>query len=66
MSVTPSDALAGDAWLRCSSPFPHIVARDVFKTDYYAALEGQIYGILHQGLSEVPAPGAVLEKPARV
>ena len=57
MSVAPSDVLAGSAWLRCSSPFPHIVARNVFKPGYYAALERQIYGILRQGLSEVPAPG---------
>jgi hypothetical protein len=41
-----SDALSENAWLRCSWPFPHIIARNVFKPDYYKALERQIYGIL--------------------
>jgi hypothetical protein len=45
-NVQLSDALSENAWLRCSWPFPHIIARNVFKPDYYKALERQIYGIL--------------------
>jgi hypothetical protein len=56
VNAAPLDALADHAWLRCSLPFPHIIARNVFKPDYYAALECQIRGML-KDLSEVAAPG---------
>jgi 2-oxoglutarate-Fe(II)-dependent oxygenase superfamily protein len=46
VNVPLSDALSENAWLRCSWPFPHIVARNVFKPDYYKALERQICEIL--------------------
>ncbi|GII00050.1 2OG-Fe(II) oxygenase family protein [Planobispora takensis] len=45
------------AWLRRNHPFPHVVARDVFSGDFYAALDAQVAGILGRGLSETPDPG---------
>jgi hypothetical protein len=50
-----ADILANLAWLRRPHPFPHIVARDVFKHDYYSALTSQVQKMLSRGLSEVPA-----------
>jgi len=53
----PADVLANCAWLRRRQPFPHIVARNVFKPDFYAALSAQLGGILGGGLSDAPARG---------
>lgn len=52
MSLVPADVLKPRPWLRCSWPFPHLVARDVFKPDFYQALEDQLRGLLRLGLSE--------------
>ncbi len=69
MSVVPSPSLnaAGGAdqtnlesvlacrtWLRMQRPFPHVLARDVFTTDFYRDLEAHLRGILAAGLSETP------------
>jgi hypothetical protein len=51
----PSAILANRAWLRRSWPFPHIVARNVFKPDFYSALSRQMGEILGGGLSDVAA-----------
>jgi hypothetical protein len=53
----PADVLANRAWLRRKQPFPHIVAHDVFKPDFYAALSAQLRGILGCGLSDAPVRG---------
>src|SRR5690242_1773372 len=52
-----SDVLANRAWLRRSWPFPHVVARDVFKPDFYFALAAQMREILGRGLSDSPGAG---------
>lgn len=57
MTTALPEVLESGTWLRCSWPFPHLVARNVFKLDFYRALERQIRGILRLGLSEVPAVG---------
>jgi 2OG-Fe(II) oxygenase superfamily len=57
LTPEPSEVLRGEGWLRCARPFPHLVARNVFKLDFYRALERQIRGILAAGVSETPAPG---------
>lgn len=49
--------LANRGWLKRTSPFPHIVACDVFTLAYYDALAEQVREILDRGLSEHPAPG---------
>jgi hypothetical protein len=57
LTIELSEVLESRRWLRCSWPFPHIVARKVFKVDFYRALERQIQAILRLGLIEVPAVG---------
>jgi len=57
VSIAPADVLERGGWLRCSEPFPHIVARNVFTPSFYDALERQIRTVLGRGLSETPAPG---------
>ena len=47
----PADILANRAWLRCEHPFPHVVAWNVFKRDFYEALTKQLGDILALGLS---------------
>jgi hypothetical protein len=54
-----TDAMANRAWLRRRYPFPHIVARNVFVHDFYAALATQLHEIMRRGLSEVPAKGQI-------
>jgi hypothetical protein len=49
-----ASALANRAWLHRSQPFPHVVAHDVFTTDFYQSLEAQLRAVLDAGLSEVP------------
>jgi 2OG-Fe(II) oxygenase superfamily len=46
--------LASRTWLRRQRPFPHVLARDVFTTDFYRDLEAQLRSIFAAGLSEVP------------
>src|ERR1700738_2835909 len=46
--------LASRTWLRRQRPFPHVLARDVFTTDFYRDLEAHLRSILATGLSEVP------------
>jgi 2OG-Fe(II) oxygenase superfamily len=48
---------ANRAWLRREWPFPHVTARNVFKSDFYNALALQLTEILDRGLSETPAGG---------
>jgi hypothetical protein len=43
--------------LRRTWPFPHVVARNVFKADFYSALASQLQEILNLGLSDAPAKG---------
>lgn len=52
-----ADILANRAWLHRSWPFPHIVARNVFKPDFYAALAAWLDDVLRLGLSDVPGTG---------
>jgi hypothetical protein len=52
--TAPLEVLNSREWLRCSRPFPHLVARNVFKIDFYQALERQIRDVLDLGLSETP------------
>lgn len=52
-----ADILANRSWLRRTWPFPHIIAQNVFKTDFYTALATQLREILDCGLSESPASG---------
>jgi hypothetical protein len=57
LTLEPSDVLERTPWLRCEQPFPHLVARGVFKPDFYRALERQILDILRLGRSEMPGAG---------
>jgi hypothetical protein len=52
-----AELIANRAWWRHSDPFAHIVARDVFTSDYYQSLERAFKGLLARGLSETPNPG---------
>jgi hypothetical protein len=51
------DVLASREWLRRVSPFPHVVAHDVFKADFYAALCKQMQELFMYGISETPTRG---------
>jgi hypothetical protein len=51
-----TEILANREWLRRSSPFLHVAARDVFTAEFYAALAAQLRAILARGLSETPEP----------
>ncbi|MBT0769064.1 2OG-Fe(II) oxygenase [Kineosporia sp. J2-2] len=51
-SVDLEDVLAQRAWLRCSDPFPHVIAHDVFTPRFYAELSGALRSVLDRGLSE--------------
>jgi hypothetical protein len=55
--VDVASSLAGRDWLRRDWPFPHVVAWDVFRPEFYDALAGQMRGILARGLSETAARG---------
>jgi hypothetical protein len=55
--TAPADVLASRSWLRRDLPFPHVVARDVFKPDFYRALDRQIGDLVRLGLSESPGHG---------
>jgi hypothetical protein len=44
-----TDILANRRWIRCSDPFPHIVARDVFAADFYGELESAFRKALARG-----------------
>ncbi|WAS92938.1 2OG-Fe(II) oxygenase family protein [Nannocystis punicea] len=46
------DILARREWLRRSRPFPHVVARGVFKPRFYARLCEELGEVLARGLSE--------------
>lgn len=49
------DVIANRSWLHRSSPFHHVVARNLFQPDFYDLLAAQLQEILARGLSEVPA-----------
>jgi len=49
--------LANRAWLRRPSPFPHVVACNVFAPLFYEALATSLRRILEAGLSESPIAG---------
>jgi len=49
-----ANILANRSWLRCNWPFPYIVARNVFKANFYNALTEQLQEILARGLSDTP------------
>jgi 2OG-Fe(II) oxygenase superfamily len=46
--------LAGRRWLRRTWPFPHVVAQEVFRPDFYAAMAQELHAVLERGLSELP------------
>lgn len=52
-----ADIVANRAWLRRVWPFPHVTARNAFKSGFYNALSEQLTEILGRGLSETPAGG---------
>lgn len=52
-----ADVLANRTWLRRTWPFPHVVARNVFRPDFFAALASRLRESLEQGVSEAPARG---------
>lgn len=56
-SFNLADILANRAWLRRAWPFPHVVARNVFRQDFYNALAAQLQEMLDRGLSDVPVKG---------
>jgi hypothetical protein len=47
--------LGNRVWVRRPWPFPHVVARNVFRTDVYGAIASEVKQILNLGLSEIPA-----------
>lgn len=49
--------LRNRSWLRCNYPFPHVIATDVFQTDFYEALASQLGEILSRGLNDTATPG---------
>jgi hypothetical protein len=51
-----TDILANRAWLRREQPFPHFVAQNVFRYDFYEQLAAQLRQTLARGLSETPSP----------
>jgi hypothetical protein len=51
------DAIASREWLRRTAPFPHVVARDVFQPEFYAALCAQMRELFTLGISETPTRG---------
>jgi hypothetical protein len=51
-----ADVLVNRAWLRRERPFPHVVAQNVFREDFYEQLADQLRQILVRGLSETPSP----------
>lgn len=55
--IALTEILAHREWLKRSSPFPHVAARNVFTADFYAALAARLRAILARGLSETPEPG---------
>ncbi|HEV2837126.1 MAG TPA: 2OG-Fe(II) oxygenase [Pyrinomonadaceae bacterium] len=55
--IVLEDILAHRKWLRRSWPFPHVVARNVFKAEFYNAMARQLQQLLEQGLSETPVNG---------
>jgi hypothetical protein len=52
--VDLAEALASRRWLRRFKPFPHLIARDVFRPDLFDALERQFEGLLALGLASAP------------
>jgi len=48
------DVLESREWLRRASPFPHVIARNVFRPDFYGELAAQVRALLDLGLSETP------------
>jgi 2OG-Fe(II) oxygenase superfamily len=54
-----SEVIANRAWLRIESPFPYVVARDVFTPAFYNALESQLQAILDQGLSDADGSAGI-------
>src|SRR5271156_1918713 len=49
-----ADVLVDQRWILRSNPFRHLVAREVFKPDYYDGLEHAFEVLLKRGLSEKP------------
>jgi hypothetical protein len=52
MTPDPHDIFANRAWLWCEHPFPHVVARDVFRVDFYRQLSGEFTDLLALGVHE--------------
>ena len=52
-----AEVLENREWLWRVIPFPHVVARNVFRPDFYASLCGEMQNLLRLGLSETPARG---------
>jgi hypothetical protein len=44
-------------WFKRASPFPHVLARDVFMPDFYRSLESEVQSYLGRGLKEHTALG---------
>lgn len=53
--VLPKDVLSNRAWLSRQRPFPHVVADNVFREDFYVALASQLAEILDRRIRN-PAP----------
>jgi hypothetical protein len=51
--------LANRDWVRRDVPFPHVVATDVFKTDFYHSLSAQLLGMLGGGPEKTRLPRAM-------
>jgi hypothetical protein len=51
-----ADILVNRTWLRREQPFPHFVAQNVFRQDFYEQLAAQLRQTLARGLSETPSP----------
>ena len=54
--LAPRDVLAHRRWLRCSWPFPHVAAYDVFVPEFHDAISCELRTVLARGLSEHPDP----------
>jgi 2-oxoglutarate-Fe(II)-dependent oxygenase superfamily protein len=54
VTIELREVLASREWLRRESPFPHVIAKDVFQPSFYRALDDQLRQMLARGLSERP------------
>ena len=55
MNLPLDRLLSNRRWLRRSEPFPHVVARDVFRDDVYDRLESAFAGFLARKPADTPA-----------